>query len=76
MTTTFSWAALIRELRAERGLLQRELAEAAGVSRSWVQKMEAGEIVDSKLDTLERVLGVLGYKLAPLSRNPHQVETR
>jgi transcriptional regulator with XRE-family HTH domain len=40
---TESLAAMVRQLRNEAGLRQRELAAAAGISRGWVAKIEKGE---------------------------------
>ena len=34
----------IKEIRKQRGLTQKQLAEQIGVSPRWVQKLEAGEI--------------------------------
>jgi transcriptional regulator with XRE-family HTH domain len=40
---TESLAAMVRQLRNEAGMRQRELAAAAGVSRGWIAKIEKGE---------------------------------
>ena len=34
----------IKEIRKQRGLTQKQLAEQIGVNPRWVQKLEAGEI--------------------------------
>ena len=34
----------IKEIRKQRGLTQKQLADQIGVSPRWVQKLEAGEI--------------------------------
>lgn len=34
----------IKEMRKEKGLTQKQLAEQIGVNIRWVQKLEAGEI--------------------------------
>ncbi len=38
---------MIRELREKRGLTQTELAQAAGITRIYVAKIEAGEKLPS-----------------------------
>ena len=53
---------LIRELRKERGLTQVELAEYSGVTFSTINKIE-NEKGGVKLETVEKVLAVLGYDL-------------
>lgn len=49
---------LIRKLRAEAGLTQKELAKLAGVSQAHVAKIEQ-EKVDPRLSTVNRILRVL-----------------
>ncbi|GAB3073122.1 helix-turn-helix transcriptional regulator [Corynebacterium aquatimens] len=61
--------AAVRQERRNLGLTQVELANLAQVSDRFVRDLEHGK------ETLEmgkaiRVLGVLGYELAPVSRNP------
>lgn len=53
---------LLRELRRERGLNQRQMAELLGMPQSFVSKYETGE---RRLDILElrAVCGVLGISL-------------
>ncbi len=50
--------AAVRQWRIDAGLSQDELAERASLSRSAIQKLEAGR--GSRLDTLIRVLRALG----------------
>jgi putative transcriptional regulator len=52
----------IRELRAERGLTQQELADAIGVSRQTVNAIEGGKYSPS-LEAAFRIAEVLGKKL-------------
>jgi transcriptional regulator with XRE-family HTH domain len=40
---TESLAAMVRQLRNEAGMRQRELAAAAGISRPWLARIEKGE---------------------------------
>lgn len=50
----------IRRLRRERGLTQKQLAEAVGVSRASVTQWESGEIGELKSGSLLRTAEVLG----------------
>src|SRR5262245_24022819 len=51
----------ISSLRRSRSLTMDQLAQAAGVSRMTVQRVEAG--ADVRLQTLEDILRVLGMEL-------------
>lgn len=55
----------IRDLRAERGWTQAELAEAAGTSEEWVRKIERGAKSPS-FDTVEAISTALGVTPARL----------
>jgi len=50
----------IRVLRLERNMSQRQLAQAAGVARSYVSMIESGARTNIGTQTLERVAAVLG----------------
>ena len=50
----------LREVRKRRGLTQRELASASGVSVSLVRKLEQGERDDARLETVRRLAVALG----------------
>jgi len=55
-----------RELRAARrglGLRQVDVAAAAGVTRSWVSKVELGKVIDIGVRTLAVLLAVVGLDL-------------
>ena len=52
-------AAQLEDLREERGLSQREVAEAAGIDRSWLAKAEAGD-ANLTLHALAAIATVLG----------------
>lgn len=45
----------VKDVRKRRGLTQRELADAAGVSVSLVRKLEQGERSSARLETLRRL---------------------
>lgn len=62
------WGELIQSLRVERHITQRELAVSAKVNRSTLRRIEAGS-TPGDMDTVERVLGFLGYELEALDRN-------
>jgi transcriptional regulator with XRE-family HTH domain len=51
---------LIRQLRAEAGLTQEELAEAAGLSPRSVSDLERGIHRTARTDTAELLVGALG----------------
>lgn len=55
--------ATARARRVELGLRQRELAELAGVSERLIREIERGK-PGLRLDTLLRVLNVLGFQLS------------
>jgi len=55
----------IKDLRADRGLSQAELADAAGTSEEWIRKLERGVRAPS-LATLEAVSRGLGVTVAAL----------
>jgi transcriptional regulator with XRE-family HTH domain len=52
----------IKRLRARRALSQQALADAAGLSRIYVAKLEGGERLPS-LPTLERIAKALGVRV-------------
>lgn len=54
----------IKERRAELGLTQAQLAEAAGVSKRCLWSLELGESTGVRLDKLTAVLGALGLELS------------
>ncbi|WP_280358653.1 helix-turn-helix domain-containing protein [Nocardia otitidiscaviarum] len=65
----------LQSVRRRRGLTQKELAEAAGVSVSWVRKIEQGEREDVRMDTLRRFAVTLECPLtALLGPNPSPPE--
>ncbi|PYM09134.1 MAG: hypothetical protein DMD82_00930 [Candidatus Rokuibacteriota bacterium] len=55
----------IRQLRAERGLQQRQLAEKADLTPSMVSQIESGRLTPS-LHTLGKVAAALGVSIAAL----------
>jgi transcriptional regulator with XRE-family HTH domain len=57
-----SMVAVLAETRKRQGLTQAALAEAAGLSRMTVQRIESGDI-DPRLSTLQEMARVLGLDL-------------
>ena len=66
MTTNF-WGELIRQLRTDRGISERQLAREAKVNRSTLRRIEEGKATCA-LAVMERLLGYLGHDLEALSR--------
>jgi transcriptional regulator with XRE-family HTH domain len=61
----------VKSLREERGMTKRDLAEAAGISRTTVRNAERGEPVRTK--TARGVATALGvYPLQRLGRPAHR----
>ncbi len=56
----------IRVWREQRGLSQRALARAAGVSPVLATKIESGAIADPRLSTLRKLAKALGVTVAEL----------
>lgn len=55
--------ACLKELRVATGILQRDVAQAMGVTKSSVAQLEARGLADAKLSTLTRYFAGLGYRL-------------
>lgn len=55
----------VRALRHDRALSQERLAEAAGVHRTFVYRLERGDVTVS-LDTLQRIARPLSISLSAL----------
>lgn len=53
----------VRQLRAARGFKQADLAERAGVSRTWLSQLESGTQRNAELAAVLSVLEVLGARL-------------
>jgi transcriptional regulator with XRE-family HTH domain len=61
-----SWRKLgarIKKYREDRGLSQAALAERAGLSRIYIQKLELGDKVNPSFDALERIARALRVRL-------------
>ena len=55
--------ACLKELRVAAGILQKDVAQAMGVTKSSVAQFEARGLADAKLSTLTRYFAGLGYRL-------------
>lgn len=62
-----SWPEVLREARRARKLSQADVADAAGLSRMTVQKLESGS-VDARISTLEELVRALGLELLLVPR--------
>lgn len=60
----------IRNVRRRRGLTQRELATAAGVSESLIKKLEQGQISDLRMETLHKIAIPLRVSTSSLAAGP------
>ncbi|MFE9060735.1 helix-turn-helix domain-containing protein [Streptomyces violaceusniger] len=58
--------ARLRDIRKRRGLTQRGLSEASGVSLSWIRKLEQGEQQDTRLETARKLAAALGVSTTRL----------
>jgi transcriptional regulator with XRE-family HTH domain len=56
----------IRELRGQRGLTQRQLADAADVNETWISHIEAGR-TNPACGTVVRIAGALGVPVSALA---------
>lgn len=55
------WGLLVRQIRKEQSVSQRELAKLAGVHRSSLRRLEDGK-TSGTMDMLELIVGALGYE--------------
>lgn len=63
MPQTTPLSTLLRMVRAARRLSQRELAKAAKMPRSTIDRIESGAIARPRFDTIEQILHSTGYAL-------------
>jgi len=64
----------IRAVRKRRGLTQRELAAASGLSISWIKKLEQGDAPDVRLETLHKLAIALRVPTSSLASGPDAAE--
>lgn len=58
----------VRQTRTHQGMSQRELADAAGLSRSYVCDIERGRGNEPSLNTLDKLAGALGASRSDLMK--------
>ncbi|UQA94039.1 helix-turn-helix domain-containing protein [Streptomyces halobius] len=61
----------VKEVRKRRGLSQRELADASGVSLSTIRKLEQGERATARLETLRKLAHALRVPTMRLAGEPN-----
>lgn len=66
MTSPNFWGNLIRQLREERGISQRELARAADINRNTLREVEKGRC--KSVARIELLLAFFGYELDAIAR--------
>lgn len=62
----------MKEVRKRRGLSQRELADASGVSLSTIRKLEQGERETARLETLRKLARTLRVPTMQLAGGPNE----
>jgi transcriptional regulator with XRE-family HTH domain len=70
MTDALALGDRIRELRKRRGMSQRDLAQASGVSVSLIRKIEQGERNDTRIATLRKLAVATGVTTTALLGTP------
>ncbi len=66
-TTKKSFAEVLREVRQEKGLSQEELADRAGLHRTYISQVERG-LKSPSLRSLEEIAQALGVPASALLR--------
>jgi|SRR4051794_10471618 DNA-binding XRE family transcriptional regulator len=64
-----SFGKLIRDIRQEAGLSQRELSDMSGVSRGALRKIESSDR-DGHIRTIARLVSVMGYEIDLIAVTP------
>lgn len=62
----------IRELRGQRGLTQRQLADAADVNETWISHIEAGR-TNPAWGTVVRIASALAVSVSELAERAERV---
>lgn len=63
----------VRELRLERDLTQRELAQAADTNETWISHIESGR-TNPAWGTVARIAGALGVSVSDLARRAERFD--
>ena len=64
-STAWYYRELLRDRRKQQGLTQQQLADAVGVKRSYIARVEKGE-TDVQLSNFLRIATVLGIQFMPV----------
>jgi transcriptional regulator with XRE-family HTH domain len=67
-TTNNFWGVLIHELREERKISQRRLADATDVNRATLRRIEEGT-TRGDIDVIERLLNFMDYELEAMHKD-------
>jgi len=65
-TKAHGYGTKIRELRLERELSRRQVAERSGVTGQYIYLIETGRATNPSIQVLERVASALGVRLSSL----------
>lgn len=66
-STAWYYRELLRDRRKEKNMTQQQLADAVGVKRSYISRIEKGE-TDVQLSSFLRIAMVLGIQFMPIFR--------
>ena len=64
----------IADLRTEKGMSQRELAERSGLSNTEISRLESGKRLNPSPGTLKSISGALGVEYSELMRVAGYIE--
>lgn len=67
-STAWYYRELLRDRRKEKNMTQQQLADAVGVKRSYISRIEKGE-TDVQLSSFLRIAMVLGIQFMPVLRS-------
>jgi DNA-binding XRE family transcriptional regulator len=62
----------VRHARLSKGLTQEQLGQMVGVQKAQISRIE-NRVRDVRLDTVLRVLGVLRFRVVPISEAGHEL---
>lgn len=63
---------VLRELRTERGLTQRQLGQAADINETWVSHIEAGR-TNPAWGTVARLASALGVSITEIAQRAERI---
>jgi transcriptional regulator with XRE-family HTH domain len=68
-----AFAAVVRERRERRGLLQEQIQEWAGLGRNYLTTLENGRSINPSLAVMHRLADALGCRLSDLIREAEEI---